>query len=188
MREKYRSQWLKVRLGHPGLKRKQLIDKANFLYLWLKRNDPEWVEHKIPPQTGKQTNREYLNWEKIDEELSKKIEVICNELLCSKSFPIRVGITEIINRSGCKVWIDKRSKKLPKTSQVIDKYLESFEDFMLRKVEWASERFIEETNVPSINQFKRRAIVNNKTSNDSKDIQQAIEEAFIQINKSVKPS
>lgn len=185
IREQYRSDWLKVRDNHRELTRKQLIDKANFLYLWLKRNDAEWFKDKIPLQATKRKKREYLNWKKIDKELSEEIETICKEILSSKEFPIRVSITEITKRSGRKVWIDKRAEKLPETSSIIDKYLETLEDFMFRKVVWITEKFIEEKKVPSINQFKRRAILNNKTSDMSENVQRAIRESLIKIENSV---
>ena len=71
---------------------------------------------------------------------------------------------------------------------MIDKYLESLEGFMLRKIKWVTEKFIEERKIPTINQFKRRAILNNKTSDESERIQRAIEETLIQIEAVVNHS
>lgn len=186
--EQYRSDWLDIRRKHRNLSRKQLLNKANFLYLWLKKNDSEWFKYKIPPRITKRNRRELLDWNEIDEKISKEIEILCKEILSSNEFPVRVCITEIIKRVGYKVWIDKRDKKLPETSQIIDKYLETLEDFMLRKVEWICKKFIEEKKLPSINQFKSRATLNNKTSNNSERIQRAIKKSLIQIKNSVNLS
>jgi hypothetical protein len=91
----------------------------------------------------------------------------------------------ISRRVGQKGWIDKRDKKLPETAKVIDKYLETLEDFMLRKIEWVTKKYIEEHKIPSIIQFKHRVILNNKTSDESKTVQRGIESSLIQIKNSV---
>ena len=56
---------------------------------------------------------------------------------------------------------------------------------MLRKIEWTKKKFIEEKKIPSINAFKVRAILKNKTSDDSDKIQRSIESALIEITNSV---
>lgn len=57
---------------------------------------------------------------------------------------------------------------------------------MFRKIKWTSERFIKENRIPSINQFKSKAILNNQTSDNSEKVQKAIKESLIQIEESVK--
>ncbi len=185
MRQIYRDNWLKVWQSHPNLNRTQLIKTENFLYLWLMKNDPEWFEAHLPAQNKARTRRERLNWSQIDKDLSKKIKIICREILDSKQFPVRVSITEIIRRAGHKVWIDKRRKKLPTTTQTINTNLETLEDFMLRKIKWTTEKFIKRKKTPSLIHFKVRAVVRNGTSNNSQRIQQAIESALVKIEKSV---
>lgn len=188
MLRQYRLDWLEVRRNNPDLTRKQLLNKANFLYLWLRRNDFEWFKDKIPPQATKPIKREWLNWKEIDQNLSGEMEAICKEILSSKDIPVRICITEIIKRSGYKVWIDKRNKKLPQTSILIDKYLETFEDVMLRRIEWASQKFIEEKKTPSISQFKVAAMLKDRTAIKSERIQQAIRKALIRVNNSINVS
>jgi hypothetical protein len=83
------------------------------------------------------------------------------------------------------VWIDKRRKKLPITTLTIDTNLETLEDFMLRKIKWTSEQFIRRKKMPSLIHFKVRAVVRNGTSNNSQRIQQAIESALVEIQRSV---
>jgi hypothetical protein len=129
--------------------------------------------------------REYLNWGKIDKKLSKKVEKLCEEILSSKEFPVRICMTEIIKRLGHKSWFDKRDRKLPITAQVVNKNIETLEDFMLRKIKWTTEKFIEEKKIPSIYHFKIRAQLKNKTSDESIKIQRAIEKALVEIKNSV---
>ena len=74
-----------------------------------------------------------LNWEKIDNELVQKIKIVCKEIFNSPEKLVRVSITEIIKKVGHKNWIEKRHLKLPKTAELIERKLETLEEFMLRK-------------------------------------------------------
>lgn len=188
MRAKYRDDWLKVRRENPNITRKQLFNTANFLYLWLKREDADWFKkHSPQPITGKETT-ERLNWEQTDQELSEKVESVCREILSLKEFPVRICITEIIRRIGYKTWIDKREEKLSLTTKTVDKYLETKEDYIFRKIEWTTRQYIKEKNIPTKPQFKVRAVIRNTTADNSIEIQQAINYALIEIEKSVSSS
>lgn len=48
MLAQYRQDWLKVVKGNSNLTRQELVNTANFLYLWLRRNDSEWFEQHLP--------------------------------------------------------------------------------------------------------------------------------------------
>jgi len=61
--------------------------------------------------------------------------------------------------------------RLPQTSRIIDERLESFEDYMLRKLRLAERLFLEEKVIPSRNQLIRRAVIENYTTKNSKQIQ-----------------
>jgi hypothetical protein len=148
MRRHYRDEWLKIRQKYPHLSRQQLMDTANFFYLWLRRYDSEWIENNLPSQNTARKKKELLDWKQIDKELSRKVEKTCQKILSSKEIPVRICITEIIRQVGHKAWIDKRHRKLPQTSQVSDENLETLEDFMLRKIRWTTEKFIEERKIP----------------------------------------
>lgn len=177
-REKYRNDWLEAVKDNPGLTRRELMYNYISLYLWLGRNDEDWFEQHLPPINKFTSRAGYLNWQKIDEELSKKVDLVCDEILSDNSFPIRVSITEIIRRIGNKTWIEKRESKLPLTNKVLNEKLESLEDYMIRKVQWAKEEFLKEKKLPTRLQLKVKAVVRNKTSDESEKVQREIDEAL----------
>lgn len=183
--EEQRNRWLQIRSIYPYLTRKQLLNQANTIYLWLKRNDADWFEKHIPLRTTGRKKQPLLDWEQNDVELSEKVSIVCNEILSLLDFPVRVCISEIVKRIGYKVWIDKRQKKLPLTSKIIDENLETLEEFMIRKIEWTKKQFIKEREVPSRPQFVIRAVVRNQTSFGSSKIQKAIRDALIEIEESL---
>ncbi len=178
MRGNYRNEWLNLRKNNLKLTRLELMKKFNFIYLWLKRNDSEWFESHLPKITRVSEKNDILDWEKIDKQLSEEVSYICDEIFNIKTFPIRISITEIIRRAGNKGWIEKRKIKLPMTSVVIDKKLESLEEFMIRKVEWAENEFLKKGKIPTQMELKVTARVRNKTSEKSEKVQQSINEAI----------
>ena len=179
--EEYRNQFLEILKKYPKANRTFLMKKANFVLLWLYRNDRKWLESHLPKQTRVYRKIERFDWKKIDKDLSKQIKKISREMRATPDKPIRVSITEIIKRTDQKAWIAKREKKLPLTAKVINKSLESLEDFMIRKLLWAEKKFIEEKSIPTRNQLIRRAVIENTTTQNSKRIQNEIEMSLNRI-------
>lgn len=177
----HRQTWLGIIDKYPTSKRQELMNLEGGVYLWLRRNDPHWLEEHLPEIETKPRNVELLNWEKIDNEISKKVEMVCKEILRAKRPVIRVSITEIIKRVGNKCWLEKREQKLPETTEIINRYLESLEDFMLRKILEIEKRFIEERKVPTKTGFIERARLKNATSRSSLQVQNSITAALERI-------
>lgn len=175
MKTRYRQNWLKVLKANPTANRKALMKIDSFHYLWLRKHDLEWFEKNIPKPLRISRNIERLNWQKIDEDLSKQIAKACEEIRAMPSRPQRVSITEILRRVGHKHWIEKRHLKLPRTTKVIIENLESLEDYMIRKLHWAQGEYLKEEVVPSRNQLIGRAVANNKTTHNSERIQREID-------------
>jgi hypothetical protein len=180
-----REKWLKIRKKHNNLTRQELMDKENFIYLWMRRNDSEWFERHLPKTIRIQKRQPYLDWGKIDQEFSKKILIICKNIKESQDFPIRISISEFNRQIGNRKRLDKRKLRLPITNKLIEENLEPLEDFMLRKLEWAKHYFIQQSYLPSRQKLKAKAVLENSTSNNSQKIQEAINTALIEIAKEI---
>jgi hypothetical protein len=178
-RENCRKKWNIVLKKNPEANRDKLIKLAAFEYQWLMRNDTEWMEKHLPEVLKVPRKKEILNWQKIDDELSPKVERACKEIYATMPLK-RVCITEIIRKIGFKKWIEKRHLRLPKTKNVIDENLESLEDFMLRKLKLAESLYIKERRIPNQNELVRRAVIVNTTTNKSTKIQTEI---LISLNR-----
>jgi hypothetical protein len=65
------------------------------------------MEKHLPEVLKVPRKKEILNWQKIDDELSPKVERACQEIYAA--IPLkRICITEIIRKIGFKKWIEKR--------------------------------------------------------------------------------
>jgi hypothetical protein len=160
----YRQKWLKIVEENPEASRQELMGISNFHYLWLRRNDSDWLEEHLPSPV----------------KVPRKVEHL--------ERPQRICITEIIRRVGYKKWIEKRHKKLPQTTKILDRYLESLEDYMIRKLRWAEKEFIKEKEIPTRNQLIRRAVIENTTTKNSLRIQNEINKSLIRIRKEIEGS
>ena len=181
MKKQYRQDWKKVIKENSDLTRKELSGKESFLYMWLKKNDYEWIENHLPKVKKVSREEDYFDWQKIDNDISSDVEQICQDILASTNPLIRVCVTEIIRRNGNKCWIEKRNKKLLKTAEIINRYSESFESFMLRKIKFATARYIAEKKIPSRMTFLALTGLRNRASENSPAIQEAITKALNKI-------
>lgn len=179
--QKYRNEWLELRKANKKAGRRTLLDESSHLYLWLKRNDTEWFNSTLPDQAKIRPRKAVLDWKAIDKRLFKEVSTACKQIRSQRGFPVRVSISEIVNRVDCKKWIDKRREKLPKTAKVIDEKTESLEDFMIRKILWATERFIRDRIIPNQRQLQDRAVAYNLTTKSSPKVQNVIEESLERI-------
>ncbi len=178
---KHRRKWLKTVKKHSGSTRQELMDKAGTLYLWLLRHDSDWFERHLPKTEITSGTGRSTDWRSIDDELSKEVEQACRDILESNDPILRVGITEIIKRVGKQSWLEKRDEKLPKTAGVINRYSETLEDFMLRRIRRIEESLIEEGNTVSRSGFIERARLKNSTAKNSLPVQEAINAALRKI-------
>jgi predicted DNA-binding protein YlxM (UPF0122 family) len=182
--KQHREEWIELIKKYPNANRKFLLQQNYFVYSWLKKNDSEWFEKHLPLPLKVLKRKDYLDWQKVDNELSEKVEKACREIKAQKQ-PLRICITEIIRRTGNKNRFEGKLSKLPKTKRILEKNLESLEDFMVRKTIWASNIFIEEKVVPTRNQLEIRASIRNSTSQNSALVQKTVDASLIKIAKEV---
>lgn len=184
--QKYRNEWLELRKANKKAGRRTLLDESNHLYLWLKRNDTEWFNSQLPRHGKRWVSKDVLDWKKIDRNLCKKVSTACDHIRRQRGFPVRVSLSEIVKSVDCKKWIDKRYQKLPKTAEVIDEKIESLEDFMIRKILWATDRFISARKIPTQRQLQDRAAAENLTTRSSVKVQKVIKESLERIEQAVR--
>lgn len=180
----YREKWKETLKDNPKANRNKLIKIAAFEYQWLMRNDSKWIKTHLPEVLKIPRKKAMLDWGKIDSELSSKVENACNEIY-SMIPPNRVCITKIIRKVGYKKWIEKRFLRLPETTRILKEKLESLENYMIRKLKFAEQKFLSESKIPTRNQLIRRAVIDNNSTRKSSRIQSEITESLILIKDSV---
>jgi hypothetical protein len=88
-----------------------------------------------------------------------------------------------VRKVGHRAWIERRLHKLPRTSKALSKYLESPEDFLIRRVKWAEDWYSQRGICPSRHYFEVRAGTRNKAGK-SPVVQCAIDAAIEKLKSS----
>lgn len=161
--EFYRKEWLSVLKANSDASRRQLMTTASFLYLWLKKNDTEWLETHLPPVRKGDRKGELKDWNRIDTDLAADVEATAKRIRELPGRPIRVSMAAVIKEVGRKSWLEFRLVKLPLTNKALNDYLETVEEFLIRRVAWAEEYYFQKGICPARSYFEASAGTKNKS-------------------------
>ncbi|MFD1780817.1 TnsD family Tn7-like transposition protein [Fredinandcohnia salidurans] len=128
-REKYRSILLKVIRGNRELMRSEIKKKCKTAYIWLKKNDQEWLEKQLPP--SKSIIK--FDWNEVDQVLAQRVKKVSAELI--ESNPNKrvarytiMGALTTKERGRIKSYI----QHLPLTDQALTESAETKEQYQIR--------------------------------------------------------
>ncbi|QWU15615.1 TniQ protein [Paenibacillus sophorae] len=129
---KYREMVLNTLKEAPFLPRSQISKKLGRYYTILMRYDRNWL-NEILPSKKKPPNK--LNYELVDQDLSIKVRAVAERLRISNP-PTQIKKYSILNvlESYEKHRILKHGSNLPQTTSMIEKYMETKEDYLIRHV------------------------------------------------------
>lgn len=127
---------------------------SSFLYLWLRKNDSEWLEAHLPlVRKGKRTE-ELKDWKSIDTELGAAVKATAKNIRAMSGRPVRVSLAAIAREVGDKPWLEQRLNKLPLTSKALKDCLETVEEFLIRRVRWTEEYYFQKGVCPAGSYFE----------------------------------
>jgi hypothetical protein len=162
--EPQRARWLEVLKHNAGSSRTTLMQQARSLYKWLRKNDEEWLTFHLPAPLKRGGTGLYVDWERIDPELSAAVTAAATRVKSKTGYPVRASITAIIREVGHKPWIESRLNRLPLTAKALSECIETLECYCLRKVKWAEIYYHQQNTCPTRNQFVKFAnLTNNKS-------------------------
>ncbi|WP_335338633.1 TnsD family Tn7-like transposition protein [Paenibacillus sp. IHB B 3084] len=86
-----------------------------------------------------------VDWETRDLEISWEVEAASKRLLeDNQSKPIRITVASIGKRIGKLALLEKHKDRLPLTTAILTNYLESVDQFQIRRVQWAAKQMKDE--------------------------------------------
>jgi hypothetical protein len=135
--EARRLDYLTVRDSNPETGRQRLQEIAFSLLDWLRRHDGEWLEEHLPPVNKPLPPPARVDWEAWDKKLAVAVKAAAKEFKHVAGRPVRASLTAIANVVGHRAWLEKNLDRLPLTAKALSDHVESFEDYLIRKVEWA---------------------------------------------------
>jgi hypothetical protein len=179
----YRLRWLLLINNHPNAGRKDLIRAENSLYLWLRKNDGEWLDSHLPPprKSNPPHRNKSIDWDRIDTTLAWAVMEIVKKIKGVPGPPIRASLAAIKKETGYKLLFENHLRKLPLTTKAVAKHIETFEAYLIRKVKWIEDLCIQQGEPPTKYSFMRQ-LSNGKTIN-TPAVQKAIDGAISRLTK-----
>jgi hypothetical protein len=174
-RDRYRTKWLSMRKRNPGAGRKRLQTLAYYTWWWLSKNDRAWLENNSPESRRPNPQPTRPDWEKVDREVSVEVESAALQIMNADGKPVRISKAAIIAIVGYRGWIESGLSKLPRMSKVLERYLETREEFAVRLLIWTADQFRAERIVPTRSQLIRRADLESRKVSRSKVVQQKVD-------------
>ncbi len=154
--EMNRIAWLSIREENPEAGGKLLRSLLPRVYMWLYRNDREWLKMYMPPR--RQTvSPSRIDWESRDTQWAIAAKLSAERLKNAPERPVQITVAAIARDIGQLANIQKHLDKLPLTAQVLAEVVETREEFAVRRVEYAAECFRQENVYPKEWQLVRRA-------------------------------
>lgn len=135
---------------------------------------------RLSPSKKRLSQKTHIDWEEQDLILSGAVRNAASQIR-SATVPTRVSITAIVRLVGYCAWLEKKLDKLPLTSAVLATHLESFENYSLRRIRWATDSFRNEGGTPSRAMLSSRAKVRGRLVNNSASIQAALNSALADL-------
>ncbi|WP_253199333.1 TnsD family transposase [Clostridium tagluense] len=138
----YRKLWLDLQINNKDLYKNELrqLDKAS--YMWLFKNDKEWLNSNSPQHKITISPSLKLDWNIRDEKILRDVKAEVDKIFNSNGKPTRISISIIGKKLGILSMLEKNLSKLPCTKQYLLSVSESVESFQIRRVKWAVRELI----------------------------------------------
>ncbi|MBN6185703.1 TniQ family protein [Aneurinibacillus sp. BA2021] len=143
-RENCRQIWLNVFLNHPGESKTELSKKVPTVFSWLMIHDRDWLKENTPLSRRKGPEnipgRKTGQWGEIDDDFSVEVLTAITELKNTEERITKESIGRKVKKLG---YVTASLHKLPKTQKIILEFIESHEEFRIRRIKIAAQKIRE---------------------------------------------
>jgi len=129
----------------PELTRNEIRSVDYAAYDMLMKEDREYLNSMIPFRPNRPIP---INWAERDSDLAQKVSIAAEAIRNQPGKPVRVTKMKIAQSLETKNQILNLSPRLPETKAVLEKRVESRDDFAIRRLIWAKEFFVDKQETP----------------------------------------
>lgn len=109
-------------------------------YIWLYRNDKQWLQSVLPRSPRRVQVSSRVNWNQRDKDIANAINKIIFQMRLSNDKPERITLSKIGKLIEKRALLERHLNKLPICQGLLKINLESEEQHQMRKIDWAIER------------------------------------------------
>lgn len=153
----HRGIWQQGQADNPGSTKTQLRYMYPRSFAWLYRNDREWLRNNSPLAFKRQSYSFRVDWEGRDRLICDKIKDAVKTLMSIPGKPERVTIARLGKIAGVLGLVQKHLDKMPITKEYLNSVVESFEDCMVRRVQWAFRESLARAKMPTREDIEQMA-------------------------------
>ncbi len=136
LQSEYRQQWLDLQKTYPDATKTTLRKQFPALYMWLYRNDKDWLNKHSPTLQRPVYTKNRVNWQERDKQIKLQVEEAVTQLV-NFDVPQRITIGKIGTMTGLKAMLEQKLDKLPLTQAYLSEVTESVTKFQNRRIKWA---------------------------------------------------
>jgi hypothetical protein len=137
-----RKSWLELMKENPdkGVTTLRILNSS--LYYWLYRNDRGWLTVNSPKKRIT-SNKKRVDWNERDLKLRNEVDLIlCNWTQSENTRPKKITKTAIAKKTQKPYLILKSPEKVPRTILLINSFIETDDQYNIRKLNWALKEFL----------------------------------------------
>jgi hypothetical protein len=109
-----------------------------------------------PVRRQKKSDTPRRDWSAIDQAWVVRLNTLAH-IIRKESPPVRITVAEIDRRAGRRGWLLKRRKRMPQTMDLLERTVESIEEFQVRRVDWVIRELQQECGAVKAWQVMRKA-------------------------------
>jgi hypothetical protein len=180
----HRRKFVQLLTSHPETTRNQLWSPNIYRsYLWLRKHDKKWLAVRLPKEIRsnlpKASNQN--KWSSLDVDLSRKIQAVVDELLARKERLVRITLNRIEDEVRKAGFLGRNLNRLPKSKALLDRYLETVDQFQIRRIRLVTERLQETGQITTIPALRKAASIKHGASEEVHRAIRCLSKQFLSI-------
>jgi hypothetical protein len=179
LRSDFRNKWLSVRKEKPTITFKELRHLLPREYVWIRKNDSEWMWKHSPKPRKRGASRSRVKWYQRDLKLASAVISSARKSKNSPSRPTRITTNSIGRDIGAISLLQQQLHLMPLTAAALKSITESDSDFAARRILWVTAQYVKEGVIPRRWEIVERACVYHLIK--AKGVQENIDAALTNI-------
>ena len=131
-----REDWSNLQQQYPDATKTELRKLSPATYIWLDRDDRDWLRGNSPALQQPVATNERVDWAKRDLEVLDRVKLAVDAMLKVEK-PQRLTISGIGKAIGLLALLEQHLDLMPMTGDYLATVMESIEDFQIRRIRWA---------------------------------------------------
>lgn len=139
----YRQELLEILKKYPEKSRTEIKLLNRKLYVYLQKNDRDWLESELPPRRKGYSIKSTVDWNKRDYEILEMVKSFVENFNKGDERPKWINLNIIGKSLNIYTVLQKHLDRLPNTKKYLSDVIESRDEHRIQKIRWAINFIVE---------------------------------------------